>query len=389
MSFDICDSRILYSGMNRPFLQGITYNDISLAPGRVAFERDDIDLRTQLSRNIELDLPIVASPMDTVTGHRMAIALGQLGGIGFIHRNQAIDSQAEEVAKAAGANVQVGGAVGTYDSDVTRADSLVEAGASVLMVDSAHGHSDFVIGMTRKLKQRYPRLDVISGNIAEAQAAKDLEEAGADGLRVGMGPGAICTTRVISGMGVPQVSALQNVFCSELPFIADGGINHPGDLTKALAFATTVMLGRLLAGTTESPGDVIELTSDKVPARFKSIFEAGQTTRSFKVYRGMGSLGAMAAGKRLNAGGEFHGKDFSTDKLTAEGVEGLVQHTGSLQSVVEKLVEGLKSGMYYTGNRTLAELRANAQFYHNSHASMLESHPHDMIVTKDGGNYKF
>ncbi len=374
------------------FSPGLTYDDVSLEPARVDFTRGDIDLSTQLSRNIKLNIPIVSAPMDTVTGHELAIALGKLGGMGFIHRNQSIIDQAAEVAAVAQAGVRVGAAIGTYPADVQRADRLVEAGAIILMIDSAHGHSRFVIDMIRTLKKRHPNIDIIAGNIATTQAAADLDEAGADGLRVGVGPGAICTTRIISGMGVPQISALQNVFVAasktKLPFIADGGINRSGDLTKAIGVgASTIMLGRLLAGTGESIGEIVELPAEKVPARFKSILKANVKTYKFKTYRGMGSLGAMQAGKKLKAGGEFHDKDLKTDKLVAEGVEGLIPLSGDLQTLIETMLEGLKSGMYYTGNRTIADLQQNARFYINTHAAIMESHPHDMLVSNDGGNY--
>jgi IMP dehydrogenase len=374
------------------FSDGLTYDDVSLEPNRVDFTRGDIDLSTQLTRNVRLDIPIVSAPMDTVTGHALAIELGKLGGMGFIHRNQSVADQAAEVAATVKAGVRVGAAVGTYETDVERADSLVEAGVTILMIDSAHGHSKFVIDMIAKLKQRHPKVDVIAGNIATSQGAWDLDEAGADGLRVGMGPGAICTTRIISGMGVPQVSALLNVNTeaskTSLPFIADGGINRSGDLTKAIgAGASTIMLGRLLAGTAESIGETVELPADKVPNRFKSILKPNVKTYKFKTYRGMGSLGAMQAGKKLKVGGEFHDKDLKTDKLVAEGVEGLIPLSGSLSDLIATMLEGLKSGMYYTGNRTIADLQQSAKFYINTHASIMESHPHDMLVSNDGGNY--
>ncbi len=378
--------------MAQHFSSGLTYDDVSLEPDRVDFTRGDIDLSTNLSKNVRLEIPIISAPMDTVTGSTMAVELGKLGGIGFIHRNQSIETQAQEVATAASEGVQVGAAIGTYPTDVERADKLIDAGVTILLVDSAHGHSKFVIEMIETLKKRHPKVDVIGGSIATGRAAKDLAKAGADGLRVGVGPGAICTTRIISGMGVPQISALQNVaeFAnpSNIPFIADGGINRSGDLAKAIgAGASTVMLGRLLAGTTESIGDIVELPADKVPQRFKSILKPNVKMYKFNTYRGMGSLGAMKAGKKLGAGGEFHDKDYKTDKLVAEGVEGLIPVSGSLQDLVMSMLEGLKSGMYYTGNRTIPELQSNAHFYINTHASILESHPHDMLVTNDGGNY--
>lgn len=379
--------------MDRIVSKGFAYNDVLLLPGHTDFDRDEIDVHTRFSRNIELDIPIVSAPMDRVTGYLMAESLARLGGIGIIHRNQSPDDQADEVAKVASQNLQVGAAVSTFPNDIARAYSLVEAGAVALVLDSAHGDTHHMVHAATRLKRELPGTDIIAGNIATTPAAERLEEAGADGLRVGMGPGSICTTRIISGMGVPQFTALENVYrstiISGIPFIADGGITHSGDLPKAIgAGASTIMLGRLLAETFESPGDVISLPWAQVPKRFKDITESPAEIHHFKEYRGMGSLSAMQDGQRLHAGNEFHGKNYETDKLVAEGVEALVPISGSVEKVVTEFVEGLKSGMYYTGNRTITELQQNARFVEITHASVQESHPHDILVMHGGGNYR-
>jgi IMP dehydrogenase len=269
--------------------------------------------------------------------------------------------------------LRVGAAIGVGDFE--RAENLLNAGVDVLTVDSAHGHSKNVLDTVRELKSRWKDIDVIAGNVATEQGARDLVEAGADAVKVGIGPGSICTTRIISGVGVPQLTAVTNalrgVGDSGVPIIADGGIRFSGDITKALAAgANTVMLGGLLAGLDESPGELI-------------LYQG----RTFKTYRGMGSLGAMVQGssERYRQGGKDSGKD-GGKKLVPEGVEGRVPHKGPLNSFLYQLMGGLRAGMGYLGARTIPELR-NARFIQISAASVRENHPHDISITQEAPNY--
>jgi len=369
----------------------LTFDDVLLRPGYSGFDRKDITLVTNLTKNIQLQTPIVSAPMDTVTESKLAIALARLGGVGFIHRNLTIADQVAEVAKVKKENLLVGAAVGSSAGYEDRVDALVKAGVDVLIVDSAHGYSKKVVQAVKYIKSHF-EVEVIAGNIATAEGAEALISAGADGLRVGMGPGAICSTRIISGMGVPQLTALFET-CSVaqahgVPVIADGGIMRSGDIVKALAAgASTVMLGRLVAATIEAPGDVSTLKPEQVPSRFQNILD-GSDTYTFKTYRGMGSIGAMKQGLKISSEDEFHGKDYQGDALVAEGVEGLVPCSGSLKSLTDQLIGGVYSGMYYVGARTISELWESAKFMQITQASLSESHPHDLFITNPGDNYK-
>jgi IMP dehydrogenase len=369
----------------------LTFDDVLLKPGYAGFSRSDINLTTKLTRNITLKAPLVSAPMDTVTESVLAIALGKFGGIGIIHRNLTIKDQAAEVTKVKKAKQLVGAAVGSSPGYEERVEALVTAGVDVIVVDSAHGFSKFVIEAVEFIKKKY-KVEVIAGNIATSEGAEALIKAGADGLRVGMGPGAICTTRIVSGMGVPQLTAI--IESAEVarkhgvPVIADGGINYFGDITKALAAgASSVMMGRLFAATEESPGEVVEFTKDQVPARFRSIIN-GEGTHKFKAYRGMGSIGAMERGKQISSEDEFHGKSYSAKSvLVAEGVEGLVPCSGDLATVAATMLEGIRSGFYYVGAKTIPELWDTAVLRRITTASLSESHPHDLFVTSAGNSY--
>ncbi len=369
----------------------LTFDDVLLKPGFAGFSRSDIKLGTQLTRNVRLDVPLVSSPMDTVTESGLAIALAKFGGIGIIHRNLTIKDQAAEVAKVKKGGHKVGAAVGSSPGYEERVQALVEAGVDVIIVDSAHGFSKFVIDAVTYIKKSH-KVDVIAGNIATGEGAEALIAAGADGLRVGMGPGAICTTRLVSGMGVPQLTAIIDTAAAAqkhgVPVIADGGINYFGDITKALAAgASTVMMGRLFAATEESPGEIMELSREQVPARFQSIIN-GEATYRFKGYRGMGSIGAMERGKQISSEDEFHGKSYdSKSVLVAEGVEGLVPCTGTLQEAASAMVEGVRSGFYYVGATSIPELWERATLSLITTASLTESHPHDLFVTNAGNSY--
>lgn len=328
--------------------------------------------------------------MDTVTEHALAIALAKVGGIGIVHRNLTIEQQADEVRKVRKAGYKVGAAVGSSAGYEARVDALVDAGVDVILIDSAHGYAKKVIEALLWVKKNY-KVDVIAGSIATAEGAQALIDAGADGLRVGMGPGAICSTRVVSGMGVPQLSALleiaEEAHKSGVPVIADGGIIHSGDAVKALAAgASTIMMGRMFAATEESPGKVVKLKPDHVPSRFQSILD-GSAEYTFKEYRGMGSLAAMKRGLEVSSEDEFHGKSYQGDVLIAEGVEGLVPCSGTVKKLVDQFVGGMHSGMYYVGAKDLNELWETARFIQITQASLTESHPHDLFITNSGGNY--
>ncbi len=478
--------------------QGITFDDVLLEPAYSDVVPREVDVRSQLTRNVRINLPILSSPMDTVTESELAIALAQEGGLGIIHKNMSIAQQTREVDKVkrsangvitdpvtlppdetvgtarrlmeqhniSGVPITVNGLlrgiltrrdlrfltdndqrlaevmtkenlvtaaepttletaeriltenkveklllvdenyrlkglitikdidkllnfpnackdrrgrlrVGAAVSvqDLERAESLIRAGVDLLVVDSAHGHTRNVIETVRALKRQY-EIDVVAGNVATVEGARALVEAGADAVKCGIGPGSICTTRVISGVGVPQLTAIANavrgVGDSGVPVVADGGIRYSGDISKAVAAgAHCVMIGGLFAGLAESPGQT-------------SLYKG----RSFKVYRGMGSLGAMVSGSadRYQQGGRQDGQPGSA-KLVPEGVEGRVPYKGPLAPFVYQLVGGLRAGMGYCGARNIEELRTRTRFIMVSGASVQESHPHDIAITQEAPNY--
>ena len=473
----------------------ITFDDVLLVPRRSSVSLDTVDISSRLTRNIPLNIPLVSSPMDTVTEAAMAIALAQEGGIGIIHRNLSAVAQAREVEKVkrsehgiivdpltlppnestatarkrmtehnvgsfpivddsgrlvgilthrdltflsedrpiedvmtptplvtappntkledaekilhrhkveklplvdvegklAGlitmrdieklrqfptsckderGRFRVGAAVGVLDFD--RVQMLIHRDVDVIVIDTSHGHKDVVLETVRQIKAAHD-IDVMVGNIATADAAKDLIDAGADGLRVGIGPGAICTTRVISGVGVPQITAVNDCAkvgdANDVPIIADGGVRHSGDITKAIAAgASTVMLGSMFAGLDESPGQTI-------------IYKG----RRFKVYRGMGSMDAMLEGSADRYGQSTDGN--GPQRLVPEGVVGRVPYRGSLADFVFQIMGGLKSGMDHCGAATINELRTQARFIRISAASLAENHPHDIAITQEAPNY--
>jgi IMP dehydrogenase len=371
---------------------GITFDDVLLIPGYSDFSRGDINLSTQLTKKIKLDLPFVSAPMDTVTEGKLAIALAEQGGIGIIHRNLTIEEQAEQVAQVAKKKLLVGAAIGANVGFEDRAKALIEAGVSVIVVDSAHGNTKPIIETIQYLKKTYHNLEVIAGNVATRDGAENLIKAGVDALRVGMGPGAICTTRIISGMGVPQLTAIIETSAvakkHNIPVIADGGIKYSGDMVKALAAgASTVMMGSYFAGAIESPGKIHELTPEQVPSRFKSSLSKKQETYLFKEYRGMGSVAAMEEGARIKSEDEFHGKSYKDRVLVAEGVESLTPVKGSLKEILDQTNGGIRSGMYYVGVKSIKELQEKGRFMQITQASLTESHPHDILITNPGENY--
>ena len=484
---------------DRVICQGLTFDDVLLVPAYSEIMPSEVDTSSRLTRNIPLHVPIVSSPMDTVTESEMAIAMAQEGGIGIIHKNLSIEQQALEVdrvkrsehgvivdpltlppdapvseasrimkerniggvpitsggklkgiltsrdlrfldspdtrisdvmtrenlvtasedttleeaqrllrenkveklllvdehfhlrglitikdidknlrfpraSKDSRGRLRVGAAIGVNDSE--RAQALIEKGVDVLVVDSAHGHTRNVIETVRNIKQNW-NIDVIAGNVATTEGAADLIRAGVDAVKVGIGPGSICTTRISSGVGVPQLTAIsavaKAVADTDVPIIADGGIRYSGDITKALpAGAHVVMLGGLLAGLDESPGELI-------------LYQG----RSFKRYRGMGSLGAMVKGssERYRQSVKSGEETRSGSKLVPEGVEGRVAYRGPLHNLLYQLVGGLRAGMGYLGVKTIAELRTEARFIQVSAATVRENHPHDISITQESPNY--
>ncbi len=478
--------------------EGITFDDVLLVPQYSEVTPNLIDLSTYLTKKIRLNIPMMSAAMDTVTEHRMAIAMARQGGIGIIHKNMSIEAQAEEVdkvkrsengvitdpfflspdhtlrdadelmgkfrisgvpiteggkqggkligiitnrdlkfeedyskkisecmtsenlitakvgitleeakkilgqarkeklpivddnfclrglitikdiekqiqyplsAKDAQGRLLCGAGVGITGNMMDRVDALVKASVDVIVVDSAHGHSKNIISAVKEIKAKYPDLQVIAGNVATGEATKALIEAGADAVKIGIGPGSICTTRVVAGIGVPQVSAIMDAYevakKYDVPIIADGGIKFSGDMTKALAAGGSVcMMGSMFAGCDEAPGE----------------FELYQG-RKFKVYRGMGSIAAMENGSKDRYFQE------GAKKLVPEGVEGRVAYKGSLEDVVFQLVGGIRSGMGYCGCPTIEDLHERAKFVKISAASLKESHPHDIHITKEAPNY--
>jgi IMP dehydrogenase len=362
------------SGEERFAKEGLTFDDVLLIPARSDVLPTQVSTTTFLTRGIELAVPILSAAMDTVTEAPMAIAIGRLGGFGVIHRNLSVSDQVAQVREAKAAGVGVGAAVGVAGDADERVAALVSAGVDLVVVDTAHGHSASVIRMVEKVKARH-RVQVMAGNVATAEATEELIAAGADAVKVGMGPGAICTTRVVAGAGMPQITAIVDCAAAAdrhgIPICADGGIQHSGDIAKAIgAGASTVMLGGLLAGVDESPGEVIDTPEGR-----------------FRAYRGMGSLGAMRA---RAAGGDRYGQaevgEFS--KLVPEGVEGRVPARGPLAPVLHQLVGGLRAGMGYVGAATIEELRTKAHFVRISGAGLRESHPHDVRITAEAPNYR-
>jgi IMP dehydrogenase len=371
---------------------GLTFDDILLLPGYTDFSRGDIDLSTQLTKRISLKIPLISAPMDTVTEARLAIALAKLGGIGIIHRNLTIEDQVKEAKKVLAENLPVGVAIGASPGFEKRVSALAASKVKLVVIDTAHGFAKHVIDTVLSIKENYPEIDVIAGSIATADGAKALIDAGADGLRVGMGPGAICTTRIISGMGVPQISALQSIVSvaaqAGIPVIADGGIKYSGDMVKALAVgAHAVMMGSFFAAAEEAPGKTVMLHRDQVPHRFQSIFQKDKDEYLFKEYRGMGSEGAMKRGVAIQSEDEFHGKSYNDGVLVAEGVEGLVPVKASVQVLIDQALGGIRSGFYYTGAKNIYELWKKATFIQITQASLTESHPHDVLITNAGENY--
>jgi IMP dehydrogenase len=479
--------------------EALTFDDVLLIPAHSAVLPRDVSLKTQLTRNISLNIPLLSAAMDTVTESRLAITMAQEGGIGIIHKNMTVDRQAYEVqsvkkyesgvikepitvspnttirevmeltrsrrisgvpvvdgeslvgivtsrdlrfetrydepvtkamtpkeklvtvqegaskeeaihllhkhriekvlvvnnefqlrglitvkdiqkakdypqaCKDEQERLRVGAAVGTGPGTEERVAALVEAGVDVIVVDTAHGHSQGVLDRVRWVKQNFKHVQVIGGNIATGEAARDLVKAGADAVKVGIGPGSICTTRIVAGVGIPQVTAVANVAealkGTGIPLIADGGIRYSGDVAKALAAgAYSIMIGGLFAGTEEAPGEV-------------ELYQG----RSYKSYRGMGSLGAMA--QQQGSSDRYFQESTDAEKLVPEGIEGRVPYKGSLIAIIHQLIGGVRSAMGYTGCDTIEAMRNNARFVRVTTAGVRESHVHDVTITKEAPNY--
>lgn len=481
--------------------EALTFDDVLLLPAHSVVLPKTVALSTQLTRYIALNIPLISSAMDTVTGSRLAIAMAQEGGLGVLHKSMSVENQAREVrlvkkyesgvvkdpitisadasirelvalmqehnisgmpvmdssglvgivtsrdvrfeanldAKVASimtvkerlvtvkenfkleevkellhrhriekilvvdddfglhglitlkdirksedfpnackdehGRLRAAAAVGTAPDTADRVDAIIEAGVDVVVVDTAHGHSQFVLDQVKYIKGKYPEISVIGGNIATADAARDLVKAGADAVKVGIGPGSICTTRIVTGVGVPQISAVANVIeavkGSDVCVISDGGIRYSGDIAKVIAAgAHVVMVGSLLAGSEEAPGEV-------------ELYQG----RSYKAYRGMGSLGAMS---HSQGSGDRYFQDIEsgTEKLVPEGIEGRVPYKGSMSAIVHQLMGGLRSSMGYTGSANIDEMRTKTQFVKITASGMNESHVHDVSITKEAPNYR-
>jgi len=353
--------------------EALTFDDVLMLPRFSSTHPANTDISLKLSNNINLKVPFLSSAMDTVTESNMAIAMAKEGGIGVIHRNLNIQKQSSEVKKVKNKKLLVGAAVGTNKEDFERAKALIDSGADLIVIDTAHGHSKKVLKTLSKLKTIKSKIPFCVGNIATGEAAKKLYNSGADIIKVGIGPGSICTTRMVAGIGVPQISAIMDVKKilkkKNIKIISDGGIKFSGDIAKALAAgADAIMMGSIFAGTDESPGK-----------KFKS---GGKT---FKQYRGMGSIGAMSAG---SANRYFQSNFKDKSKFVPEGVEGRVEYKGKVSRIIYQLQGGLRSSMGYIGAKSLKEINKRAKFVKITKAGFYESMVHSVEVTQKSNNYK-
>lgn len=370
--------------------EGLTFDDVLLIPAESHVLPNEVDLQTELAPNLKLKIPLISAGMDTVTEGAMAIAIALQGGLGVIHKNMSISAQAGEVANVKNVVVPsniakaavddqnrllVAAAIGVTSDTFERAEALLEKGADAIVIDTAHGHSAGVLRKIKEIRTHFPNVTLIAGNIATGDAARALFDAGVDIVKVGIGPGSICTTRVVAGVGVPQITAIYDAATAaqeyHKPIIADGGMQYSGDIVKALgAGGNAVMLGSMLSGTTEAPGEIFESEGQK-----------------FKTYRGMGSVGAMAQAYG-SSDRYFQGGVNEANKLVPEGVEARVPYKGDVSDIVFQIIGGLRSGMGYVGAATIADLRENAQFVRITNAGLRESHPHDVQITKKAPNYE-
>jgi len=353
--------------------EALTFDDVLLLPRFSNVLPSETNISINLSKKINLRTPFLSSAMDTVTESKMAIAMAQSGGIGVIHRNLNIIKQSQEVEKVKKNNLLVGAAIGTSSTDIIRAKSLIDSGVDLIVIDTAHGHSEKVLGILSKLKKKNFRVPLCVGNIATGEAAKKLYNSGADIIKVGIGPGSICTTRMVAGVGVPQITAIMEVAEAlkgkKTKIISDGGIKFSGDISKAIAAgADAIMMGSIFAGTEESPGKKFKIKN-----------------KFYKQYRGMGSIGAMSAGSS-NRYFQKNYKDKS--KFVPEGVEGRVQYKGKVSKIIYQLTGGLRSSMGYVGAKNLNKIKKNAKFIKITKAGFYESMVHSVEMNEGTLNYK-
>lgn len=348
----------------KTFRKAFSFDDMLLVPKYSDMLPSQADVSTQITKKIKLSLPILTAAMDTVTEKEMAIAIAEEGGLGVIHKNLTAEQQATHVKAVKQRKLLVAAAVGVNDDK--RVEALLDAKCDLLIVDSAHGDSKNVLEAIKRAKGMGAQ--VCGGNVVTIEGARALVKAGADCVKVGVGPGSICTTRIVTGVGFPQLSAVFDTVECGVPVISDGGIKYSGDLTKALAAgASAVMAGGLFAGTDEAPGEIKEIEGKK-----------------YKSYRGMGSISAMKKG----SSSRYNLDDLEHGKLIAQGVEGMVAYKGSVKRVLMQLAGGLRSGMGFVGARNLKELQQKAEFVEITAAGMKESHPHSLKAFRPEENYK-
>ena len=344
-----------------------TFDDVTLIPQYSSVLPSETITYTKLAHNLNLQIPLMSSAMDTVTESKMAIALSKSGGIGIIHRNLSIEKQVQEVKKVKKNNFLVGAAIGVNSKDIERAEELSKAKVDMIIIDTAHGHTQKVLFMIKKIKKKLKKCVLCAGNIATGKAAKFLADSGVDIVKVGIGPGSICTTRLVTGIGVPQLSAVLQVKKAlknyKTRIISDGGIKFSGDIAKAIAAgADAVMIGSLFSGTTESPGKIFK-----------------QKGKLFKNFRGMGSVGAMSIG----SADRYYQKKFkNVSKYVPEGVEGIVKFKGPVNKIIYNLIGGLKSSMGYLGAKTIKDLQKKGEFVKITKAGFYESMVHNVDYVK-------
>lgn len=369
--------------------KGLTFDDVLLIPAESHVLPNEVKLDTKLAPNLQLHIPLISAGMDTVTEGNMAIAMAENGGLGVIHKNLSIEVQVEEVKKAKGKTVDpnlphpavddqgrllAAAAVGVTSDTFERAESLLEAGSDAIVIDTAHGHSAGVLRKIKEIREHFPNATLIAGNVATGEGTAALFDAGVDVVKVGIGPGSICTTRIVAGVGVPQITAIYDAASVAQKhgkkIIADGGIKYSGDVVKALAAGgNAVMLGSMFSGTTEAPGTIFT-----------------NEGKQFKSYRGMGSVGAMSQ-QHGSSDRYFQGGVNEANKLVPEGVEALVPYKGDVSNIIYQIDGGLRAGMGYVGAGTIEELIENSQFVQITNAGLRESHPHDVQMAKEAPNY--
>ena len=345
-----------------------TFDDVTLVPQYSSVLPSEAVTASKLSDNLNLQIPLMSSAMDTVTESKMAIAISKSGGIGIVHRNLSIEEQVKEVKKVKKNNCLVGAAIGVSPRDLERAEELFRVNTDLIVIDTAHGHTQKVLNMIKKIKKKLKNCTLCAGNIATGKAAKFLADSGVDIVKVGIGPGSICTTRLVAGIGVPQLSAVLDVKKAlknyKTKIVSDGGIKFSGDLAKAIAAgADAVMIGSLFSGTIESPGKIV---------KYKG--------KLYKKFRGMGSVGAMAVG----SADRYYQKKFkNVSKYVPEGVEGMVKFKGTVKKTIHNLVGGLKSSMGYLGAKTIKDLQKKGEFVKITKAGFYESMVHNVDHIKN------